>query len=95
MAISSVTNNSARKTTHRSTVERVQDAQSVAVDLPGVGRVRIPPPEQLAYYGAVGALAVVGIIDWPVALVTIGGHVLAHRAHSRVAQELGKALEQA
>lgn len=90
-----VTNNSARKTARRSTVERVEDAQAIAVDLPGIGRVRIPHAEQLAFYGAVGAMAAFGIIDWPVALVIVAGHALARRAHSKVAQELGKALEKA
>jgi hypothetical protein len=82
-------------TTHRDAVERVREAQSFTVRLPVVGRVRLPRPEQLAFYGALGALAAVEIIEWPVALVLGVGHALMQNEHSRVAQEVGEALEDA
>jgi hypothetical protein len=82
-------------TTHRDAVERVREAQSFTVTLPVVGRVRVPRPEQLAFYGALGALAAVEIIEWPVALVLGVGHALMQNEHSRVAQEVGEALEDA
>jgi hypothetical protein len=82
-------------TTHRDAVERVREAQSFIVTLPVVGRVRVPRPEQLAFYGALGALAAVEIIEWPVALVLGVGHALMQNEHSRVAQEVGEALEEA
>ncbi len=82
-------------TSHQNAVDRVLAAQGFAVDLPMVGRVRIPPPEHLAYYGALGALAVAEIIEWPVALVLAAGHWLVETQHSRVAHEVGEALEQA
>jgi hypothetical protein len=90
-----VADKSRRTSTHRDAVERVRDADSFAVDLPVVGRVRIPRPEQLAYYGALAALAAVEIIDWPIALVIGAGHALASNHHDRVAQEIGEALEDA
>lgn len=86
---------SSSKTSHREAVQKVRDAQSFAVDLPVVGRVRLPRPEQLAFYGALGVLAAVEIIEWPVALVLATGHLLLHDEHSRVAQEIGEALEDA
>jgi len=82
-------------TTHRDAVERVREAQSFTVTLPVVGRVRVPRPEQLAFYGALGALAAVEIIEWPVALVLGVGHALMQNEHSRVAQGVGEALEEA
>jgi hypothetical protein len=82
-------------TTHRDAVERVRQAQSFTVTLPVVGRVRVPRPEQLAFYGALGALAAVEMIEWPVALVLGVGHALMQNEHSRVAQEVGEALEEA
>jgi hypothetical protein len=51
-----------RQTSHRDAVERVREARTFAVTLPVVGRVRVPRPEQLAFYGALGALAAVEII---------------------------------
>jgi len=82
--------------THRRTAaERVRDADTVALDLPVLGHIRIPHAEELAYYGGLGALAALQIIDWPVALAIAVGHALAHNHRSRIAQELGAALEEA
>lgn len=81
------------RSTHKSARDRVREAQSFAVDLPVLGRVRLPRPEQLAYFGALGVLAAAEIIEWPIALVLAAGHVLVENQHSRVAQELGEALE--
>ncbi|SEH89277.1 hypothetical protein SAMN04489835_5357 [Mycolicibacterium rutilum] len=82
-------------TSHRDAVERVRRAQSFSVDLPVVGRVRIPRPEQLAFYGTLGVLAAVEIIEWPIALALAAGHVLMQNEHNRVAHEIGEALEDA
>lgn len=83
------------QTSHRNAVDRVLAAQGFTVDLPVVGRTRLPRPEQLAYYGALGALAAAEIIEWPVALVLAAGHWLARNEHNRVAHEIGEALEEA
>lgn len=85
--------NSKRATGHRDAVHVVRSARGFAVTLPVVGRVKVPHPEQLAYYGALGILAAVEIIDWPVALVLGAGHALMQNEHSRVVQEVGEALE--
>ena len=88
-----MTEKSHHKTSHRSAAERVRDAETMVVTLPVVGRVRVPRPEQLVYYGALAGLAALEIIDWPIALVIGAGHALAANTHSKVAQELGEALE--
>lgn len=90
-----MTEKSRRNVTHRSAVERVRDAETFAVTLPVIGQVRIPPPDQLAYYGALAGLAALEIIDWPIALVIGAGHALAASHHHKVAQELGEALQDA
>jgi hypothetical protein len=90
-----MTEKSSRNVSHRRTVEQVQDAETFAVTLPVVGRIRIPRPDQLAYYGALAALAALEIIDWPIALAIGAGHVLVSNHHSKIAHELGEALEQA
>ncbi|MGW4125151.1 hypothetical protein [Nocardia sp. NPDC004711] len=82
-------------TGHENAVDRVLAAQGFAVDLPVIGRVRIPRPEQLAYYGVLGALAAAEIIEWPVALVLATGHWLLHDQHNRIAHQIGEALEEA
>jgi hypothetical protein len=76
-------------------VQRIRNAQTFTLDVPLLGRVRLPRPEHLAFYGALAALAAVEIIEWPVALVLAAGHVLVQDEHSRVAREVGEALEDA
>jgi hypothetical protein len=84
-----------RSGSHRDAVDRVREGQGFAVNVPVVGRIRIPRPEQLAYFGALSVLAAVEIIDWPIALVIAAGHVLVNNDHNRVAQEVGEALQDA
>jgi hypothetical protein len=90
-----MTEKSTQRVSHRGAVQRVREAETFAVNLPAVGRVRIPRPEQLAYFGALVALAAFEIIDWPVALVIGAGHALASQHRNKLAEELGEALEQA
>ncbi|MGE2833980.1 HAD-IC family P-type ATPase [Mycobacterium sp. SMC-4] len=64
---------------HRDVSKLVRDAERFSVQLPGVGRVKVPPPEQVAFYGALGVLAAAQLIEWPVALVIGLGHAAAMR----------------
>ena len=87
---------SSRQTASRhDAVHRIHNAHSIALDLPVLGRVKLPRPEQLAFYATLGVLAAAEIIDWPVALVVAAGHLLVHDEHNRIAQEIGEALEDA
>jgi hypothetical protein len=45
----------------------------------------LPPVERLAYYAGLGALAALGIIEWPVAAAIGAGTMLAKRALKREA----------
>jgi hypothetical protein len=63
--------------------------------LPLFGRVQLPRPEHLAYYGAITALVALEVIEWPVGVALAVGHALIHQQHSRTMQELGEALEEA
>ena len=55
----------------------VQQAERFSIQLPLVGRVAVPSPKQLAFYGALGALAVFEVIDWPVAVAVGVGQAAA------------------
>ena len=90
-----MTEKSGRNASHRSAVKKVRDAETFVVTVPVVGRVRIPRPDQLAYYGALAGLAALEIIDWPIALAIGAGHALASNHHNKVAAELGEALQDA
>src|SRR5690606_13760273 len=45
-----------------------------------VTRSFLPPPERLLYYGGLGALAMLGAIEWPVAAAIGIGTIVAQRA---------------
>ncbi|MFF0817147.1 hypothetical protein ACFYVR_18590 [Rhodococcus sp. NPDC003318] len=80
---------------HRDLVARVHEAEGFAVTLPIVGRVGIPRPEHLAFYIALGGLAALEIIEWPVAAIVVGGHILTTEQHHRTLHDIGEALETA
>jgi hypothetical protein len=76
-------------------VERNIQRNSVTVELPPLGTVRLPPLDTLAWLGGLASLAVLGIMEWPVAAVIGTGHLLAHQRHLRLLQDFGEALEEA
>jgi hypothetical protein len=63
-------------TSHREVARRVRDADRFSVQVPGLGRVPIPRPDQLAFYGALAALVAIELVDWPVAIAIGAGHAL-------------------
>ncbi len=84
-----------RQTSQAEAVEHIRKGQTFAVDLPVFGRVTIPHPEQLAYYGGLVLLAAFEIIDWPVAVAVAAGHILASNQHNQILEQIGEALEEA
>lgn len=73
---------------------RSSGPETVAVPIPLVGTLRLSRPE-LAYVGGIVGLGVLGLLDWPIALVVAGGHLLAADRSSRTVQELGEAMSEA
>lgn len=69
-------------------------AEHIALNLPLVGHVKLPRPEQLAYYTGIGALVALEILEWPAALVLGVGHALLTQQHNRTIHEFGAALEE-
>lgn len=84
-----------RSASQSEAVARIREAEGFAVDLPVIGRVAVPRPEQLAYYGGLALLAAFEIIDWPVAAAVAAGHILASNHRSEVLEQIGEALEEA
>ncbi len=73
--------------------ERAVAANSVQITLPLLGPVRLPEPQRLAWYAGVATLVVIGMVEWPVALVIAAGHLLSEDHHHRLLQDFGAALE--
>jgi hypothetical protein len=68
---------------------------SPQLDLPLLGTVTLPPPDQLAYLAGITALVAVGILEWPVAALLGAGHLLAADRNNKIIADFGEALEQA
>lgn len=88
-------NKERRGTSQHEALQKILDGETFAVNLPLLGQVDIPRPEELAYYGGLAALAAFELIDWPVALVIAAGHIMASNHHNRLLEELGEAMEEA
>ncbi|ACC39199.1 conserved hypothetical protein [Mycobacterium marinum M] len=84
-----------RAVSQRDAVKKIREGETFVVNLPFVGQVEVPRPEQLAYYGGLAALAALELIEWPVAVVIAAGHVMASNHHNRLLEELGEAMEEA
>lgn len=65
------------------------------VQVPLLGELAVPPADKIAYYGGLGLLAALQIIEWPVALMITAGHLLADQHLSGLVNGIGKALETA
>ena len=76
-------------------VAHIREGETFFVSVPIFGRLEIPRPEALAYYGGLAALAAFELIDWPVAVVIAAGHLLASNHHNKILEELGEAIEEA
>ncbi|OBH97687.1 hypothetical protein A5678_23775 [Mycobacterium sp. E2733] len=57
--------------------------------------LRLPAAEHLVFYAGVSAMAVFGIMEWPVVAALLLGHTLVNAQHNKVLQSLGEALEEA
>lgn len=86
---------SRRGTPQREAVQKIREGETFHVNLPVLGQMEIPRPEQLAYFGGLAALAALELIDWPVAVVIAAGHLLASNHHNKILEELGEAMEEA
>ncbi len=84
-----------RGTSQHEAVQKIREGETFVVNLPLVGQMEIPRPEQLAYYGGLAALAAFELIDWPVAVVIAAGHLMASNHHNKLLEELGEAMEDA
>jgi hypothetical protein len=74
-------------TSHRDVTRRVRDADRFALQLPMVGRVPFPRPDQLAFYGALAALVAVELVEWPVAVAIGVGHAVVSTRPERNTSE--------
>jgi hypothetical protein len=84
-----------RATTGREAAATAAAQNSIHVEVPGIGHVHLPPLDQLAFLGGIATLALIQVIEWPVAAVLTVGHVLAHNRHHALLRDFGEALDEA
>lgn len=84
-----------RGTASRRPSERIREAESMRLNVPMLGQVRVPRADHLAFYGGLAALAAIQILDWPMVLLLGAGQALAESQHSRVVRGFGDALSDA
>jgi len=61
------------------TIEENEDPRKAVLSLPLVGATRV---EDLAFYGALGAVTVFKFVSWPTAAFIGTAHALHQRAHN-------------
>jgi hypothetical protein len=62
-------------------------------DVGGAGRAvasHLPSAERMAFYGGLGAAAVFGVLEWPVAAAIALGTAIARRGHGSAQPESGR-----
>ena len=74
---------------------RAIEKNTVDVVVPALGTLRLPPPQTLAWLAGVTTLAVLEIVEWPVAVAIGAGHLLAQQSHMKLLHDFGQALEEA
>ena len=63
------------------------------ISLPLIGHVPLSR-DQAGFYAGLGALATLGVIEWPVAAAVGAGHWLLRRSQSGTLRSFGKALDE-
>ena len=53
---------------------------------------KLPHP-RLGWYAGVAVLAIVEIIEWPLAIMMMVGHEIAHRAHRKALRDFAEGIE--
>jgi hypothetical protein len=59
-------------------VKKEEDTEErPGVNVPVAGRVSLPSRQNMIYYGGLGAMTALELIDWPVTLAVAAGYALA------------------
>jgi hypothetical protein len=84
-----------RSTRGREAAASATAQNEIHIELPGIGHLHMPPLDQVAFLGGIATLALIEIIEWPVAAVLTVGHILAHNRHHALLRSFGEALDEA
>jgi hypothetical protein len=54
---------------------------------------RLAPQHHLAWYAGLAAMAALEVIEWPLAILMMLGHEIAHRAHCEALRDFAEGVE--
>lgn len=75
-------------------IEAAVRQQTVTVNLPVVGPVTLPSGPHMAWYAGVATLAVLEVVEWPIAILMVTAKALSDSSHHQLLSQFGDALEQ-
>jgi len=77
-----------RRRTHRRAATQRRNTS-----MPRSRRVTRQPYPRLGWYAGLAVMAAIEIIEWPLAIVMMLGHEIAHRAHSQALRDFAAGVE--
>jgi len=63
------------------------------MSMPRSRRVPRHPHPRLGWYAGLAVMAAIEIIEWPLAIMMMLGHEVAHRAHSQALRDFAEGVE--
>ena len=81
---------------HRRAVQHAVEANTTQIHLdlgPAHLHLSLPPLDKMAFYAGLGGAAALGVIEWPIAILTGVGHLLSDNRRHRTLAAVGEALD--
>jgi len=85
--VTSLVETKRRRTRRRTATQRRKTSR------PRSRRVTQHPHPRLGWYAGLAVMAAIEIIEWPLAIVMMLGHEIAHRAHSQALRDFAAGVE--
>jgi len=87
MSVTSLVETKRRRTRRRTATQRRNTSR------PRSRQVTQHPHPRLGWYAGLAVMAAIEIIEWPLAIVMMLGHEIAHRAHSQALRDFAEGVE--
>jgi hypothetical protein len=72
---------------------RMRTAQQHRTSVRRSSTVRKLPHPRVGWYAGVAVMAILEIIEWPLAIVMMAGHEVAHRTHRQALRDFAEGIE--
>lgn len=73
--------------------DRLRAMEKRAIELPLIGKLHAPDTHDAVYVAGMTALIAFGVVELPIALAVLGGHLLVKQHHSRSLSAIGECVE--